>query len=371
MLGSDQIFNSAGAALAAGLALTAAVPLVLKERNHKFSGFAEPGASFVWLVFFASSAYLLGGVLGALSSLSSFEAALALFAIMLAAHISARVERHRVARADHPLPPQPPSDEALRRAILDYARTLQGQGKDQAILDLRAATSRILHLMGAHRERVELGRIALRAAQRSRASVEEASILVDDLGWASFEAGDVVAAHEWIREGQQIADTCPARDDPRVKSELARIRVKAARHFAALSAASDLPGALASIDKAEIIARECFEGAEAVALMVDLDAARGYVVAVHLDETRGPGGLVVESDSDFDTTLEVLDAVQGAVRAYEQQGDLERAAKSAAIAVWIVGHLRGTRRKLAAEAELERIRALAIRSVSHLVGRGS
>ncbi|TKA11965.1 hypothetical protein FCI23_09135 [Actinacidiphila oryziradicis] len=68
--------------------------------------------------------------------------------------------------------------------IIAMGKVLHEERRDPALLRLRVNSSLTLHIWGFHHERVVLGTWALESAQFTDDRLTEASVLIDDLGWA-------------------------------------------------------------------------------------------------------------------------------------------------------------------------------------------
>jgi hypothetical protein len=124
--------------------------------------------------------------------------------------------------------------ELFSSAIVRFARHLQESRRHGPLLLLRDNLSHLLHLLHAHTERIELGRLALAAAVEDKSDIHRALILIDDLGWAFSEMNDPTQAKRNIAKGISIAQSSSV-VDPLQRSQLFLAQAKGLRHLAMLS----------------------------------------------------------------------------------------------------------------------------------------
>ena len=100
-----------------------------------------------------------------------------------------------------------PPEEALASAIIDYARQLNLEGRDQTLVNLRNFFTATLHILGFHEIRTQLGELTLRSATIVRDNATRAEVLIDDLGWAHYLLGRELIARKNIERGVKVAST--------------------------------------------------------------------------------------------------------------------------------------------------------------------
>lgn len=129
---------------------------------------------------------------------------------------------------------QETSDRAFVRSLMQYAKDLATRGKVSTVLSLRESLSHLLHLLGEHSARTELGKMSFQAAVSLDDVVAKSEILIDDLGWANFQAGRRGEAETNIRRGIQELGRVPNNPiRPYILSVL--LKAKAHRHLALMA----------------------------------------------------------------------------------------------------------------------------------------
>lgn len=231
-------------------------------------------------------------------------------------------------------------EQVFAEALINYARSLaaEGQYKDQAILELRSWSSRLLHLMGAVTERNELGQIALTAAGALQDRQTQASILIDDLGWSLYKAGDAAAAEANIEEARMIIREGLA-DDPN-NSTYISLEAKASRHLANMRAAN-LP--LEQAREQFVEARKAanlLTGVEREHDLAQLQHSEAEVILNYLERQRqlGPSGQIDPSGNLAHLLYEAIELAESAEKSFESLSDTEREAKVLQVRVQLLAH---------------------------------
>lgn len=263
---------------------------------------------------------------------------------------------------DAPRPTQPP-EELFADSVLEYGRALSaGPGaRDQTLLDLRRWTTRLLHLTGAHGHRQELGQLALTAAMSINDKVMQASILVDDLGWSVYEAGDEAAAEENIEMGIALLDHEIERGNS--GEEVLELRIKAHRHLANIRARHmSITEARSLFRTPRELSASLPEPARSLNT-AQIDHSEAAILLSHLDAILGPSGQV---DPDGPSAILLQDAVRLAERAeaeFNRLGDVEREAKVVKLKVGVLAH--STRKQSYQQnvARLNRLEQIVARSL--------
>jgi tetratricopeptide (TPR) repeat protein len=291
---AQSYYSTTLVSIAIGATLAISVPLILRERNvdGRKPRFGEPGLTIAWILNYVVFAYFAGGLLRLFTELHPLTCVVFCLGPFIAWHVALRVGRSQtIHRRSEELQDAVPAHDAAFRliaSIIEYARTLNDQHKDKALLDLHRNTTRMLHLLGANDSRVELGTLALHAAQRANDVEQESAILLDDLGWANFEAGRVSEARERIGEAIELLQT-KINGAHSVPDALRVLLAKGNRHLAALNWV-ELDVALAHISDAEGVIR-AVDPAINIREQAGLDIAYGYVVAENFTDRFGDGVL--------------------------------------------------------------------------------
>jgi len=133
--------------------------------------------------------------------------------------------------------PKSQQPRAFVEALLDFARSLQKGGNTTTVLEIRDSMSHLLHLLGEHEARYQLGEIALAAAVQADDKVRHAEILIDDLGWAAFKAHQKQRAEGNINRGISLASAI-GQLTPRDYGAAQLTAAKGYRHLAMMAAGS-------------------------------------------------------------------------------------------------------------------------------------
>ncbi len=90
--------------------------------------------------------------------------------------------------------------------VLAVADWCVGNNQAERVLEFRNILSRSLWVRGFWRQRLELGKLALRAARQVHDEETLASVLIDDLGWTTFALlGKSDEAQRYITDGKAIS----------------------------------------------------------------------------------------------------------------------------------------------------------------------
>ncbi|MBQ1017930.1 hypothetical protein KBX71_08635 [Micromonospora sp. D93] len=229
-------------------------------------------------------------------------------------------------------------EEVFAVALLQYARTLASSGnrRDQAILELRRWSSRLLHLMRASKERSELGQIALTAAAAIKDKETQASILIDDLGWALHESGDTQTALANINEALSIIDDKIAASG--TSDTLIDLKIKALRHTANMCASSSkLDDARRAFDEPRRLA-QLLPVPDHDLQNAQLDHSEAYVILGHLEARVGTTGQIDPSGALGILLAEAVALAEGAEESFATLVDSEREAKALSLKVRLLSH---------------------------------
>ncbi len=241
-------------------------------------------------------------------------------------------------------------------SLIDYAEALSSEGnrREQAILELRSWSSRLLHLTGAAAQRAELGQIALNAATALEDRITQASILIDDLGWSLYEVGSREAALENIGEAIQLLDDELAQPGAS-KDILLDLKVKALRHRANVTAQTlDLaPGRALFAEPRQLISG--LPQALADIHAAQLDHSEAELISRYLGKQVGENGQVDPTGQLNDLLRDALILSQQAEDTFSNNGDHEREAKVLKLRVRLLAHDTRKQRYREASAKLERL----------------
>jgi tetratricopeptide (TPR) repeat protein len=247
-----------------------------------------------------------------------------------------------VLNAKRPRPLVDPTRESPERVfaagLITYARSLssEGQEKDQAVLELRSWSSRLLHLMGAFRERIELGQIALEAAAALQDQRTQASILIDDLGWSLYKASEKETAIANIEEALRIVNES-LKNAPADES-LISLKTKALRHIANIRAETqNITEARHSLDAARQAAEELI-GPEYELNCAQIDHSEAEIILRHIDRNIGPTGQADPSGELGKLLGDALVLAEHAESIFSNLGDGEREAKALKVKVLLLAH---------------------------------
>jgi hypothetical protein len=241
-------------------------------------------------------------------------------------------------------------------SLIDYAEALsvEGNRRDQAVLELRGWSSRLLHLTGAAEQRAELGQIALTAATALEDRVTQASILIDDLGWSLHEIGDDQAALENIREALLLIDDELVRQ-PGSEQILLDLKLKALRHRVNITARTlDLAAGRSLFgEPRQLLATLTLPASDVNA--AQLDHSEAELISRHLDREIGESGQVDPTGQLSGLLRDALTLAQRAEDSFSASGDHERVAKVLKLKVRLLAHDTRKQRYREASAKLERL----------------
>lgn len=140
------------------------------------------------------------------------------------------VRRHLRTHKEHLSPA-----ENLALSLIDYAKQLHADARDHPIVTLRNNSSLMLHILGFHELRIQLGELALKSAVVIGDNATRAEVLIDDLGWANFTLGNVELAVKNIDRGVQIAKESKLNKTGTELLRLSLCEAKGLRHLALIN----------------------------------------------------------------------------------------------------------------------------------------
>lgn len=138
-------------------------------------------------------------------------------------------------------------------AAINYAKQLKEDGKYNRVIDLRNSLSHSFHLSGLHIARGKLGEIAYDSAVSNGNELTQASILIDDLGWAVHLCGHSSDAIKNIEKGINILDNLHS-DEVHFNVTSKLLKAKAYRHISFITRIQDIRSK--NIEKSEIIVND-------------------------------------------------------------------------------------------------------------------
>jgi len=101
---------------------------------------------------------------------------------------------------------EPPKDVQLTETLIADLQTAYEEERWEEVIKIGSVLSRPLWVTGKYRLRVELGRLVEAAAAYSHRPGQQASALIDDLGWTQFVLGEVDEAKTRIDHGIRLAE---------------------------------------------------------------------------------------------------------------------------------------------------------------------
>lgn len=270
--------------------------------------------------------------------------------------------RSRGAATNHPN--DSPSD-ALASGLVSYAHQLARTHRDQALIELRTSTSRLLHLLGANEARQEIGELASEAAGGLGDRITQASILLDDLGWSLHESGQSDKALSNIEEAIEILSEEIGKGGEATET-LLELRAKAQRHLAVVrSHALPLSEARALLAPAREDT-ELLRGHPKKLHQAQLHFSESALILADINRQVGPAGRIDKTGELFNLWQEGMTISDLAMTQYLELNDLERQSKALAQRVDYLGHDSNKARLREAQAQLDRITAQVARTFKAL-----
>jgi len=250
-------------------------------------------------------------------------------------------------------------------SLVAYASSLSSSSppRDQALLELRRWCSRLLHLNGSHKERAQIGRLALGAAAALHDKFTEASILIDDLGWGLYVQGRASEGNEGVSEGIAVIENMPEAE--RNRPEVIDLLIKARRHLLTIQFTNDraidvaLQGVRALSDEAAALPQP----AQALHI-AQLGHTEAALIHQYLDTMLGPQGQVDPTGRLHDLYQRAIDCSRSAESCFAELGDIERQLKALKMHVELLRHGPPSTRLHTAESRLRRLETIASRHLS-------
>ena len=125
--------------------------------------------------------------------------------------------------------------EKLAIDLVDYAKQLHSDSRDHPLVNLRNNSSLMLHILGFHELRTQLGELALKSAVVIGDNATRSEVLIDDLGWGHYCLGNTDSAVENIRRGVQVAKEAKSHKSGTELLRLSLCEAKGLRHLASIS----------------------------------------------------------------------------------------------------------------------------------------
>ena len=245
--------------------------------------------------------------------------------------------------------------QSLADSILTYAKQLQQDKRDPAVISLRNNFSPTLHLLGFHEARTILGAIALDSATILDDRLTKAEVLVDDLGWANHLLGRDESAIRNIRRGIQTAHD--------VHSEIIQTKIRAAlceakglRHLAIIGDSETEAPANLEVATRILTGLDPYASLEIERDLAQLFHAKALIAAVKLGVQHS--GVIRAADAPGRQALaEAVEDVRRASAIFDRIGDTDRYTKALFLEVRL---LEASGAELEAkEAKAKRDRALS------------
>lgn len=256
-------------------------------------------------------------------------------------------------------------DEDFARSLVRYAESLATSSppRDQALLELRNWSSRLLHLNCCHKERAAVGQLALGAAAAAGDAITQASILIDDLGWGLHLQGLSVEAKENIEEAIGILAASPPSEA--IPAPILELQVKAKRHLAGINFArsTNIASAREELRSLRNQATALPEPSRSHHL-AQLNHTEAAFILRHLSVEIGPSGVVDPTGTLASLHQDGVTLSAAAEASFGNFGDIERQVKSLKVNVELLRHGRQSSRIHSAESRLARLQAIASRRLT-------
>ncbi|WP_227134641.1 hypothetical protein [Halorubellus salinus] len=216
------------------------------------------------------------------------------------------------------------ADEMFSDAVLAWTQELHEQGRHMGVISLRKRFSHVLHILGYHDVRYEIGELALQSANVLRETDDRVEILIDDMGWALHMCGKTEDAIDNIQKGVDIARQTTDEKSGR----LILAEAKGLRHLAFLYTLQGRGEAENYIENAwDVLDTHPEPGSEEVRrdrmqLLHTWSEIRcmNYGILSNGKIRNNP-----EAEAEIESSIDDLTEV---IETFEALGDLERAAKS-------------------------------------------
>jgi hypothetical protein len=218
----------------------------------------------------------------------------------------------------------------------------------------------LLHLNCCHEERAIIGQLALGAAAALNDPVEQASILIDDLGWGLYLLQRPSEAKENIDEALNLLTV----SDMPTPTPVIELSIKAKRHLVSIEFERN-PDVAAARNQLDLIRKEASTLQEPSLShhLAQLNHTEAVFVLRHITAQLGQRGVVDPTGELAALHQEGIFCVTKAEEVFGKLGDIERQVKSLKVAAELLRHGRQSSRLHAAESRLARVQAVASRKL--------
>ena len=248
--------------------------------------------------------------------------------------------------------------ENLALSLLDYAKQLHADARDHPLVTLRNNSSLMLHILGFHELRIQLGELALKSAVVIGDNATRAEVLVDDLGWANYSLRNVEAAISSIERGVQIAKEAKQGKSGTECLRLSLCEAKGLRHLALINYQQRADSSVPLLDEALKILEPLDQSIVDVKRdIAQIYHAKALVIAMRLSIHKS-GTIRKEDVQGMDMINEALVHLKQASLIFSNLEDTERYAKSLALEVRLLEAKQS-------ETEAKEVAALFDRTLAH------
>jgi tetratricopeptide (TPR) repeat protein len=199
----------------------------------------------------------------------------------------------------------------LEGCLKDEVAALVKDGHPHVAIRWVEASSRALWLSGQYQTRIDLGRLAITAADNIGIEAIRARIraLIDDCGWTTIELGRLEEGEKLLREGADLAK----------QHGWKAMYAKALRHIGGRCLREkDLKGAEVALDSAYAATLDCPSGPDQEELLAEWHYARGVL---HL--AQGNLSLAEEHTSKAEAAYAHLPSKEWRAKIHIRKGEIE------------------------------------------------
>lgn len=223
--------------------------------------------------------------------------------------------------------------ENLARSLLDYAKQLHADARDHPLVTVRNNSSLMLHILGFHDLRTQLGELALQSAVIISDDATRAEVLVDDLGWAHYCLRNVELAVKNIQRGVQIAKETKQNKTGTEFLRLALCEAKGLRHIALITYSQRADSTSSLLDEGlEILGALDQSIVDVKRDTAQIYHAKALIIAMRLGVHKA-GTIRKEDGEGMNMVCEALAQLKQAASIFSDIEDTERYAKSLALEV--------------------------------------
>jgi hypothetical protein len=223
--------------------------------------------------------------------------------------------------------------EKLAIDLVDYAKQLHSDSRDHPLVNLRNNSSLMLHILGFHELRTQLGELALKSAVVIGDNATRSEVLIDDLGWGHYCLGNTDSAVENIRRGVQVAKEAKSHKSGTELLRLSLCEAKGLRHLALISYQERADSVVPLLDEAlEILVALDQSIIDVTRDVAQIYHAKALVLAMRLGVHK-TGMMRKEDIQGIQMINEALAQLRQASSIFSSIEDTERYAKSLALEV--------------------------------------